>query len=229
MNKTYFIVGASIIGFAGGAVGAYLALKDILEEEYSILASQEISEAKEFYSALSKKGDYETPADAVEKLIGPSQDQDIRADQAHREYLGLRDEEPDVQITNIFVNNEPLDRDSPEIVEKDPDRPYIITEKMFLENDVDYSQVSVTYFEEDDVLVDEKDQPIDAAEDLINSNNLRFGHLSNDINIVYVRNESKALDFEVARSRGSYSKEVLGFIEHSDRRPKMRKFRGDDD
>ena len=118
-----------------------------------------------------------------------------------------------------------------EVTNRDPSKPYIISEEEFLESEKDYNQVTLTYFEGDDVLTDEQDAPIDDVERTVGEDNLiRWGHGSKDNNTVYIRNERIELEFEVIRSRGDYVKEVLGFIEHSDRpgRTYVRKFRRDD-
>ncbi len=89
-------------------------------------------------------------------------------------------------------------------------------------------QVSLTYFDGDDVLVDDRDQPVPDPDDSIGEDHLgRFGVGSKDNNIVYVRNDRLELDFEILRSNGKYAQEVLGFIEHSEHRG-VRKFRHDD-
>jgi hypothetical protein len=94
-----------------------------------------------------------------------------------------------------------------------------------MENEPDHIQHTLTYFEGDDVLTDEEDQPINETDDTVgNANLLKFGHGSKDNNIVYVRNEKLDLDFEITRSKGSYIKEVLGFIQHDDRK-RVRSFR----
>ena len=57
----------------------------------------------------------------------------------------------------------------------------------------------------------------------------RWGHGSNDENIVYIRNLHLSLDFEVVRDRGSYAEETRKNVRHSyDRRRRVDR-RFDDD
>ena len=81
-------------------------------------------------------------------------------------------------------------------------------QEFFLENENDLSQVSLTYFEPDAVLVDEQDRPF-SDPSLVGTANLRFGCGSKDVNIVYVHNPNIDVLFEIARSEMSYA-EVLG-------------------
>jgi hypothetical protein len=118
------------------------------------------------------------------------------------------------ETTSIFVNNEPIDRDrdfEAEAAERRPDKPYVITLKEFMENANDDTEMQLTYFSEDDTLVDENDDRIDDIEGTVGEANLkRFGEVSEDRHVVHVRHEAKGLIFEIARTLGSYSKEVLG-------------------
>lgn len=137
------------------------------------------------------------------------------------------DDERDINVVvNVFEQNKP---DIPK--DRDTSTPYVVTLDEFYENEQEHTQHSVTYYEGDEVLADERDQVIEDIS-LIGKDNLAFGHLSNDPNVVYVRNDQKKMDFEIARSEGKYAHEVLGF-EHSDepfdRRRRVRRFRGDDE
>jgi hypothetical protein len=106
--------------------------------------------------------------------------------------------------------------------------PFIISREEFLENDPEYNQVTITNFEEDDVLADEQDRPVDNMVQVVGKDAVfKFGYGSGDNNVVYVRNPELEIDLEVLRSTGGYAATVLGF-KHSDRR-EPRKFRNHDD
>lgn len=108
-----------------------------------------------------------------------------------------------------------------------PNKPYVLAEEEYFENDPAHIQMSLTYFEVDDILVGEADEVIDDHSIVGEENLERFGHGTKSKDVVYVRNEKLKADYEVCRSEGSYAKEVLGFIEHSESRGKVRKFRSD--
>lgn len=91
--------------------------------------------------------------------------------------------------------------------------PYVISQEEFYRNELDFEQVSVEYYMVDDVLVDERSQPVGDADKMVGDSVNHFGFKSGDPNIVYVRNEELEVDFEIKRNTGSYSEEVAGFVE----------------
>lgn len=132
---------------------------------------------------------------------------------------------------NIFDNREPIAEEDDEFdidVEREKRAkatgPYIISEEEYFENEDSYSQTSLSWFDGDDVLTDEKDVPIRDVTPIIGVDTLKFGYGSGDANTVFIRNDRFQALYEVTRSEGEYAKEVLGFLEHSDK-PQLRKFR----
>lgn len=111
-----------------------------------------------------------------------------------------------------------------EVPLRSSEAPYVITFEEFYRGEGDYEQTQVTYFEGDDTLVDAKENPIPDPDSIVGEDNLTlFGYGSKDGNIVFVRNEAIQVDFEIARSRGTFAEEVLGTeaeLRHEDRRPK---------
>jgi hypothetical protein len=133
---------------------------------------------------------------------------------------------------NILVDGKPLDRDDDvwerEVAARSEERPYVISEEEFFQNDQDFEQWSLTYYEGDDVLCTEKDEVIEDVDAMVGEENLKkFGLESKDMHLVYVKNNKRGLDFEIARSRGKYTVEVLD-LEDEAPRPATR-FRGSDD
>lgn len=120
-----------------------------------------------------------------------------------------------------------------ELKSRDPRYPYIIHVDEFNENSSDYDIVELTYYEGDEVLTNERDQPLPDAEEAIGIDHLgKFGHGSADPLTVYIRNDVREVLYDVTRSPGLYSQEVHGIdpdpIRHSyERRPRRMKF--DDD
>lgn len=131
------------------------------------------------------------------------------------------DEEEEVITMNIFSENE---ASASSAGGRDTNRPFILSAREFEEGELDYSQNTLTYYEGDDVLTDERDQPIHHLQKIVGAENLKFGEMSDDPNIVYIRNNELEVDFEVCRSKGTFTEEVLGFTEPSNK-PRPRKFR----
>lgn len=246
-NRSLIMPVAIIAGVAGlvlGGLGGYQFAKRRLKPKYEDLANKEIAEAKAFYSTLHKN-DFKTPADAVEALVPTEM---VEAVEAISRYQGqdvtIEDvQEPltgETEVVNIFDQIPEWDQDVQESMRSSLDVgvPYIICRDEFLAADPGYNQVTLTYYEGDDVLADEKDEPIQLIDDVVGEDNLtRFGFGSLDTHIVYIRNDRLDLDLEVTKSEGKFAHEVLGF-EHSDRaghrqryrnERRQHKFRGDDE
>jgi hypothetical protein len=129
---------------------------------------------------------------------------------------------------NVFTDAAQSDFDfEKEIPLRTPDKPYVIEHDEFYESD--RQTITLTWFEGDEVLADEKDEHIPNPDHVIGDENLqRFGYGSRDPHIVYVRNEAMDVDFEVVKNEGKYTEQVLGFMQHEDK-VGVRKFRTYDD
>ena len=82
----------------------------------------------------------------------------------------------------------------------------IISEDAF-DQSPDYTKTSLSYYTVDEQFYDETDEPLkdDTTYGLVGFNILNcFGILSTDPDIVYVRNENRNLNIEVARIRGRH-------------------------
>lgn len=103
-----------------------------------------------------------------------------------------------------------------ERAKRSPDIPYVIHYDERHEMD-GYSDLTLTLYEADDVLCNERDEvvPQEEREALVGERNLElFGHGSNDPSIVYVRNDRLELVIELIKSTNSYAEEVHG-LKHS--------------
>lgn len=123
----------------------------------------------------------------------------------------LNEEEGEVDMTvsrNIFRDGD----DYPELDRsvRGASFPYIISLDEFEEGDQGFNRNSCTYYQKDNVLADDQDQPVDNVDEIIGRQNLQFGNSSGQKDIVFVRNMNMEVDFEIARSYGSFAEEVLG-------------------
>lgn len=227
------IAGAFLVS-AVSATGGFFLAKKVLKEKYEAIADEEIAKAKEFYSALYNKPE---PAELVEQFGSPVVAEPVgQAVDALRSYghpgvtaPGEAEEGVVVNVTNVFTEAEA--NDTWDLAEEMKNRseqvPYIISNEEFLIGEKDYDQESMTYYEGDGVLADERDQMVPESDEKVGDGNLqRFGHGSKDKNMLYVRNDKMELDFEIALSEGEYAKEVMGF-EHSDEPQRRRRRRSE--
>jgi len=259
------IVFGAFAGGIGGVAAYYIGNK-YLKAKYEQIAEKEIAEAKEFYSMLNKKEEFSTPKKAAASLNKSNNPSDITvkdAASALQNYQGAEDaeeiaedyeeneedeedddeedeeDEEDEGSVNVFIedadNKDDFDIEE-EMRSRTPEHPYVINEMEFLQAEPEFSQTSITYYEGDGTLADERDQEIPFVEPVVGQENLqRFGHGSGDSRVVYIRNERLSSDFEVVKSDGKYAHEVLG-LKHSgggarghQQRNRPHKFRGGDE
>lgn len=238
------IAGAAALGgLVVGAVGGYFAAKKKVTER-AMAEIEVLTEEMKLQIDLAMGQAEKIKDKAVEDVVKAT----IRADKAKRDTelkaKGLLKE-------TIVAAAEVIDDAEEEIEEEDevgkyvdpydfeteaPLRmitvPYIITvDEFFGSDEEDYNKLSIDYWAGDRVLSDDKEEHIPDVEGTVTEANLeRFGHGSNDPNLVYVRNDRLQTDFEICYNPGSYSREVLGMLEHANEyKRKPRKFRQDED
>lgn len=99
-----------------------------------------------------------------------------------------------------------------ELVNRSPDSPYVIHQNEYNHSNPDYEKVIYTYYAVDDYIVDTEDRrPVHNGEVIVGVDNLKFGHGSDDVDVVYVRNDTQELDMQICRINKSYEEEELGF------------------
>lgn len=136
------------------------------------------------------------------------------------------DEEVEEEIIerNVFFNGEPIDEYVWDMAEELEHRKgvvcYVITEDEFSSNDLEYETTTLTYYAADDILIDEDERIIDDVSVIGAENLKRFGHGTDDKDIVFIANDAHHLIYEILRSHRSYKEDVLGLgedeISHSD-------------
>jgi hypothetical protein len=184
--------------FTAGAITGVAATYRYISKTYSQIAAEEVNEAQKHYRQKyldQIKADLATEK-AADKLIHEGA---VEAAVALTNYQGLTaTEKPKATRPAIHPGAK---------------APYVIGVDEYMNTEVGYDQVSLTYYEGDDVVVDITDTivTINRVEETIGRDNLtRFGELSEDDNVVYIRCEKFNMDFEVTRSMGKYSVEVQG-------------------
>lgn len=221
MNKQLLTNIAVGVGSAGlGAGVAYFFTK----RKIFRLMDEEIEKVRDHYR-LVRKDDYDTPEQMVhanrvfndvvqQQGYNPMSDVDGLAPDVQE--LDEEEEAPE-ETRNIFERIADHEAEYQESTQPDislpariPNKPYIISYEEFMEDD-DYTKVSVSYFEEDETLCDERDQLIPDIMGTVGKENLDyFGALSEQEDIVLVRNTVLGVDYEILRREGTFSEKVLG-------------------
>lgn len=128
---------------------------------------------------------------------------------------GLEDDEEVLVRRSIFVEGDDWNYEV-ELTKRNTDDPYVIHRDEFYGEESGFTQVTLTFYAGDDILVDEDESPIYNHE--LITGPLLFGHGSGDQNVVHIRNPKRKAEYEVVRDPGLYSVEILGLeIENNQR------------
>lgn len=198
------IAAASLTALTGAAAGYFIAEKR-LREKYNQLAEEEIDSMREHFRARLVAKEVKPELSDLGKRV---------EDLGYRptaETPPVADEEP--ETVNVFESQIVWDQTVEEAA-RTTTAPYVIHADERHERD--YTETTLTYYAGDDVLCDDKDKVIEDQDMVVGLENLdRFGHGSNDPNIVYIRNDGLAVEVEVVRSERTYAEDVHGMT-HSD-------------
>lgn len=240
--KVQFGLLGVIIGATTASLIAYKVAYAKAETKFSEIADTEIAEMREHYREKAVAAEAQASKEDLDDIVrerGYTAPEEASAtppmaiapparvvEEVKEDILEKQPEETtvikDPEVRNVFKEH----ADDAPVVEWDqqtelrrrsPDIPYVIhyDERHEFEN---YEEVTLTYFEADDVLCRDQDEVIDPAdrERLVGERNLeRFGHGSNDHNVVYIRNDKVEMIFEIVRSPRSYAEEVHGLSHDS--------------
>ena len=202
-------------------------LEEIPEPQFSPSEVQEYLKAKmaaDFEKAL---------VDSDEELFEIAADEDD--DVTEEELTQQSDDLSDIVYERVNVFTDPESGaewdEEAEAAARIDGEPYVIRVEEFIENDNEWAQETVTWYEGDDILADSLEVPMYNPAELLGE--LKFGHGSGDKNVVYIRSVKQHKEYEVLRHAGRYELEVAGHTieqEFEDRDLKHsndRKFRSD--
>lgn len=146
----------------------------------------------------------------IEEVEEPTYDEELEQMTQTSFVLPHVEEEPEEpeEIKNIFENYDPEWDIDDELSSRSEDEPYILHVEEFMNDEEGFHQSTLTYYEGDNILTDEKDVPIYNHSQIVGE--LKFGHGSNDPNVVFVRNHKLKAEYEILRDTGYYEHEVLG-------------------
>ena len=250
-KSTYISIVKGAMLFTAGAVAGALVANGILRAKYEKLSEEEIASVKAAYQVRAQKignfskSESEKTANVMsqEELDSMEEAKNYESTLAELGYTvtpkdiarlndnlkrGIVPVEPDDEEEDVDDedSDEPEEEDSEvvNVFEASKDgTPYIITWEQFSEENEHYEKVNLDYYAYDDTLSDTNDAPIPDVIGLIGRDALdNFGNGSHEENVVYVRNDKLALDFEIVRKDTSYSAYVLGNIEEKPRIGRMR-------
>lgn len=232
-SKSNQMIAVAIVAFAGGSFGGYILGKRRGTVTIVPPKEPEATQLTIFDHAYDPKPAIEKDNSKKLNDVHPIVVAYDEASEPGAEAPAVEVEiEEDRVVVNVFATpDEGWDHDT-ELSQRNGVEPYILHADEYIEDEMGFTQETVTFYEGDEIMVDSHDTPMYGWSKIMGE--LRFGHGSKDPNVVYIRNEGIEMEWEVLRHTGSYSIEVRGLeadeeveqeIRHS--RHAVLKFRGD--
>jgi hypothetical protein len=253
-NNPLALAGVAVVSLAVGATVSWYVTRRILRKRYDVQMEEEIEKTRRFYKELHKTDEFSDPSvlaeqyrdEVTEEIVAEDEvilsgvAKEVAREERYVSYDKVQPVEERVEVEasirkNIFDTppvasmSDKYDLDE-ELEKKQRGEPYILEYDEFFENPDDLSTSSLTYFVDDDTMLDEQDVPIQHYERIVGENNLKFGHGSKDPRVVYIRNDELQASYEIVKTEGSIA-EMFGIassdeVRHSDR--SSRRFRNVD-
>jgi hypothetical protein len=213
------LFGGGLVGFGIGCTGMYFVCRQQLKTKYATIADEEIQSVKDHYREKEmellelQKEISSQPKPDLDALIEREGYAPKSVEEAVEELRAEEQEEAEEIGVAAFTQLPPWDH-ARQMAERTREVPYVIHKEEFFADDSYDHSVTWTYFEGDDVLVDESDEVITKKDEVVGLDNLtKFGHGSEDPNVVYIRNDRLQQDMEILLHKSHYAKEVLGLEE----------------
>jgi hypothetical protein len=214
-NSVGFFLGGCAVGFALGFYWGYKFNKEKIKAEAFKQSEEEVAKIREEYQ---RKIVAATPKPSVDEVIEErGYDRPLKAP-----VPGLVDPRTPVSAPPVVTYEGGKDKHSnwdyaTELEGRTDGEPYVIHQDEFQQGVDGYRKVTYTYYAADDTLVDEENNhPLPHADMIVGQDNLKFGHGTDDIDVVFVRNDALELEMEICRSPLSYEEEVLGLNRDED-------------
>lgn len=205
-SASWFVGGAIV----GGVIGFYLGYKfnkEKIRAEAFRESEQEVEKIRELYQ---QKVVAATPKPDLEDIV---EEQGYATERPLKPVVPVQEAPVHIEKVDrieLHLDQQPWDYQK-EMAARVKGEPYVIHQDEFMENTPGYERVVYTYYAGDDVLVDEETgHPLPHADIIVGRNNLKFGHGTDDEDVVFVRNDERELQMEICRTNDSYEEKVLG-------------------
>lgn len=194
MNKLLYVV----IFLLGAATGSYITYQKMVEDEEERI-NVEVDAA---LGILRVKG-----SEMKEEGRGHVKAENLAYAKVAKQYREF--EEDAEEMNDADLNKHLAEREHPTDDEKEKTPViYEITRDEYDESD--FVGLTYTYFNEDDILLDEGDDVVDKPEELVGDMLSQFDARQE---VMYVRNNALGIDFEIIRRFSSYAEDILGVTE----------------
>lgn len=196
MNKL-----GTVIAFLAGTVIGGMAAWRVANERYAKISEEDILSVKEAFRNREQK-----LKDEIEELKSKLEVTECSEEEKVPSTILSTNEHQDKGDINEYVrmvNRTKYAHTSvPQKEDHSVEAPYVISPEEFGEMD-GYTQISLTYFEDDDILSDENGVIIDDPEEIVGDALNHFGDYEEDS--VFVRSDPKRCDYEILKDLRSYA------------------------
>lgn len=212
MNGKYIITFS--LGAVTGAVATYFYVRNKFEEEYQ-QSRQELVDLyinKSYNNKKEKEDDTESfsTQDAVNRLNSLASSNE-NSEERYINYTSIYGGDDIGDDTYILENNVEQQLSMAENPTEEV-KPYIIDDDQFSDPTPAYDKVTLEYFINNDVLIDSLSHEVMFVSDTIGESNLKYlSSNEDDKDYIYVRNESKAIDYEVVLNYDDYEESEKGY------------------
>jgi hypothetical protein len=149
-------------------------------EDIRMGTSEDVESERRPYESPECK-DEETSIPVPEKIL-------VMRDQTYKKIVTKYNKGSDVIMSKHVVN-----------------KPHVIDIEEFSEGMPEYDKCTIWWYQGDGILADENEEIIENLEPVIGSVNLVAGNTEGDNNVIYVRNDSLEIDYEVICTNDNYS------------------------
>lgn len=215
-----------ILSFIGGAAVGSLICFALLKEKYENLANEEIEHMNNYYEEELKN---------VREVVEEIKESEEQEKRTYVDYVKkyspdeiVKDKYYDMPYPDVIDEDYHEDDSPPEDPPENDllyEEPFVISREDFDDTYAHFDKITITYYEQDDVLADSQDEVIPDIESVVGYEALcRFGDMSDDDNIVYVRNGRLGSDYEIILAQESYTESVLGIVHDKPLIPRRRDY-----
>jgi len=202
MNKLLYVV----IFLLGAAAGAYITYQKMVEDEEERINAEVETALGRLRCNEVKKGAVKV-SEMKEEEREHVKAENLAYTEIAKQYKTF--EEDAEEMNDKDLNKHLAEREHPTDDEKEKTPViYEITRDEYDESD--FVGLTYTYFNEDDILLDEGDDVVDKPEELVGDMLSQFDDRQE---VMYVRNNALGIDFEIIRRFSSYAEDILGVTE----------------
>lgn len=211
LDATSVACGA-VAGLGLGGLGGYLLHRHLSKTRFEARVDTEIRAVRDHYNARAKAF-----LETGNPFVGPASAMGNRKDDDPDDLPGddgFSEEEEGYPAE--LADDEGEDEDGWPPANRDRSKPYVISVVEFANRSVglDWQVIVVTWYEGDNILVDEQEHPIPDLRNTTGFLNLEMferNNVAGDPTRCYIRNERIKTDFEVILDRRTYAEGVLNY------------------